>query len=101
MEQEIFVFGQIITEPLLIWSDPKVINGEIQVVCGFNCEVQTNSNLIDGTPVVYYCQIQYDIRKWKDRLVRNGELVKLSKKDEKNSYIHPSGKLHICNIVQR
>jgi|688.fasta_scaffold1974077_1 hypothetical protein len=100
-EKEIFYFGQIITEPQLTWTDFKIVNNEIVGNSGWSCWIQTNSNLLDGTEIKLWSEIQYDLNKWKDKPVRSGSMVKLSLKQIKSSNISPDGKRYCFNIVIR
>lgn len=93
-EKETFLFGQIITQPFLVWksySDGKMMTG-------WNCKLHTNSS-ITGDEVMLDVQLVYDLIKWDN--VKINEFVKLSVQQEQHSKITDSGRILKCNVVVR
>lgn len=98
---EVFIFGIILDEPKLIWTKPVLENNNLKVPAGFHCNVQTNSNEIDGTPRVISTEINYDLHEWGDKIVHQNSMVQLSVKQKMTSNISPDGVRYKCNIVKR
>jgi hypothetical protein len=93
-ENERFLFGQIITEPTMIWKNYE----DEKMLTGWNCKLHTNS-LMTGEVVVLDVQLVYDLIKWD--VVRNNSFVKLSVQQEQNSRTTESGRILKCNVVVR
>lgn len=93
-EKETFLFGQIITQPVLIWKSYD----DNKLITGWNCRLHTNSS-ITGDEVVLDVQIVYDLIKWEQ--VRMNDMVKLSVQQEQVSRLTESKKILKCNIVVR
>lgn len=93
-EKERFLFGQIITEPTMIWKNYE----EGKMLTGWNCKLHTNS-LMTGEEVVLDVQLVYDLIKWE--VVRMNSFVKLSVQQEQNSRTTESGRILKCNVVVR
>jgi len=93
-ENERFLFGQIITEPTMIWKNYE----DEKMLTGWNCKLHTNS-LMTGEVVVLDVQLVYDLIKWD--VVRNNSFVKLSVQQEQNSRTTDSGRILKCNVVVR
>jgi hypothetical protein len=92
--KEAFLFGQIITEPTMIWKSYE----EGKMITGWNCKLHTNSSLTRDD-VVLDVQLVYDLVKWEP--VRNNSFVKLSVQGEQASRTTESGKILKCNVVIR
>ena len=93
-ENERFLFGQIITEPTMMWKNYE----DEKMLTGWNCKLHTNS-LMTGEVVVLDVQLVYDLIKWD--VVRNNSFVKLSVQQEQNSRTTDSGRILKCNVVVR
>jgi hypothetical protein len=93
-EKEVFIFGQILNHPTLIW---KSFN-DGKLVTGWNCRVHTNSS-ITGDEMVLDAQLVYDLIKWD--MVKINDMVKLSVQQEQSSRLTESGKILKCNVVIR
>lgn len=93
-EKETYLFGQIITHPVLIWKNYD----DNKLLTGWNCRLHTNSS-VTGDEVVLDVQLVYDLIKWEQ--VRLNELVKLSVQQEQSSRLTESGKILKCNVVVR
>jgi hypothetical protein len=93
--EESFIFGEVITQPLLKWKSPQK-DGGLQT--GWECEIHTNSTL-NGDVVVIPVQVCYDLVKWEP--IRIGDMVKLSVQREQMSKTSKTGKVYQCNVVKR
>jgi hypothetical protein len=93
-EKEVFVFGQILTQPLLIWK--SFTDGKLMT--GWNCKVHTNS-AITGDENVLDVQLVYDLIKWDN--VKMNDMVKLSVQGEQSSKFTDNGRILKCNVVIR
>ena len=93
-KKETFLFGQVITEPTMIWKSYE----EGKMITGWNCKLHTNSS-ITGDEVVLDVQLVYDLIKWEP--VRMNSFVKLSVQGEQSSRTTESGKILKCNVVVR
>ena len=92
---ETFIYGEIITEPVIKW---KNLDGD-KLLTGWECRVQTNSDLVSGEEKVLDIQIVYDLKKWEP--VHINSFVKLSVQNEQISKTSKSGRVLKCNIVIR
>jgi hypothetical protein len=93
-KKETFLFGQVVTEPTLVWRSYE----EGKLLTGWNCRLHTNSS-ITGDETVLDVQLVYDLIKWEP--VRINSFVKLSVQQEQNSRTTDSGKILKCNVVVR
>jgi hypothetical protein len=93
-KEEVYLFGQIVSEPVMIWKDYT----DGKMLTGWNCRLHTNSS-ITGENTVVDVQLVYDLIKWD--VVRLNSLVKLSVQQEQVSKLTSSGKLFKCNVVVR
>lgn len=93
-EKETYLFGQIITQPVLIWKNYD----DSKLITGWNCRLHTNSS-ITGDEIVLDVQLVYDLIKWEQ--VRMNDMVKLSVQQEQVSRLTESKKILKCNIVVR
>ena len=93
-EKERYLFGQIITEPTMIWKNYE----DGKMLTGWNCKLHTNS-LMTGEELVLVVQLVYDLIKWE--VVRINSFVKLSVQQEQNSRTTDSGRILKCNVVVR
>lgn len=93
-QKEMYLFGQIINEPTMIWKNYE----EGKMLTGWNCKLHTNS-LLTGEEVVLDVQMVYDLIKWE--VVRMNSFVKLSVQQEQSSRTTDSGRILKCNVVVR
>lgn len=93
-QREVYIFGQVINQPVLIWKNYN----DGKMVTGWNCRVHTNSS-ITGDEMVLDVQLVYDLIKWDT--VKINDLVKLSIQQEQSSRLTDSGKILKCNVVIR
>ena len=93
-QKEVYIFGQVINQPVLIWKNYN----DGKMVTGWNCRVHTNSS-ITGDEMVLDVQLVYDLIKWDT--VKINDLVKLSIQQEQSSRLTDSGKILKCNVVIR
>lgn len=93
-QREVYIFGQVINQPVLIWKSYN----DGKLLTGWNCRLHTNSS-ITGDEVVLDVQLVYDLIKWD--MVRINDMVKLSVQQEQSSRLTESGKILKCNVVIR
>ena len=93
-QKEVYIFGQVINQPVLIWKNYN----DGKMVTGWNCRVHTNSS-ITGDEMVLDVQLVYDLIKWDT--VKINDLIKLSVQQEQSSRLTDSGKILKCNVVIR
>lgn len=93
-EKERYLFGQIVTEPVMIWKNYE----DGKMLTGWNCKLHTNSSMT-GEEMVLDVQLVYDLIKWE--VVRMNSFVKLSVQQEQNSRTTDSGRILKCNVVVR
>jgi hypothetical protein len=93
-QREVYIFGQVINQPVLIWKNYN----DGKMVTGWNCRVHTNSS-ITGDEMVLDVQLVYDLIKWDT--VKINDLIKLSVQQEQSSRLTDSGKILKCNVVIR
>jgi hypothetical protein len=99
MEQETFVFGQILDDPQIVYISPIYDEDEIiGSLQGIHCKVETNTSET-GDPMVLDTLIEYDGFKWKP--VRKNDMVKLSLKQIQTSKLSPTGKRYKFSVVSR
>jgi hypothetical protein len=93
-KKETFLFGQIVTEPKLVWKSYE----DGKLLTGWNCKLHTNTS-ITGDETVLDVQLVYDLIKWEP--VKINSFVMLSVQQEQSSRITESGKILKCNVVVR
>jgi hypothetical protein len=93
-KKETFLFGQVVTEPTLIWRSYE----EGKLLTGWNCKLHTNTS-ITGDETVLDVQLVYDLIKWEP--VRTNSFLMLSVQQEQVSRTTETGKILKCNVVVR
>lgn len=96
MTTESFLFGEVVGSPLLKFVNPNKQTGEC--TGGFEIRFLTNSTFEGGSNILDVLVV-YDLMDWD--ILKTGQWLKLSIKQEQNSSTSPSGKALKCNVVSR
>jgi hypothetical protein len=96
MTTENFLFGEVVGFPLLKFVNPNKQDGKCDA--GFEIRFLTNS-AFEGGENVLDVLVVYDLMNWD--IMKPGQWLKLSVKQEQDSSTSPSGKVIKCNVVFR